>query len=620
MPSNPIKRGNSAFRRARREARVGRTRPGAAAPTCPPILGHPNAPARTPAFDPADFDRLLRSAVMRRTLGRSPVSLMTAMTDWLGHLALAPSVCWRLAEHAAGRSADFWRDAMIRACGGTPPESSSIAPLPQDTRFSDPAWQQWPFNVIHQGFLAQELWWEEATIGAPGMSRHNRQLVSFLARQWLDQFAPSNFFATNPVVLRETLRTGGRNLWDGARNFADDALRSLTQQRPAGSERFKVGEAIAATPGKVIYRNELIELIQYTPATGTVHPEPILIVPAWIMKYYVLDLSPENSLIRHLVGQGFTVFAISWRNPGPEHSQLGMDDYLTLGIDAALQAVRTVVPDHPVHAVGYCLGGTLLAIAAAALGRRRDTSVGTVTLLAAQTDFADAGELTLFVDDSEITFLEDMMWSQGELYARQMAGAFHLLRSNDLIWSRLVRDYLLGGRTPVTDLVAWSEDATNMPYRMHSEYLRRLFLDNDLSGGRYLVDGTPVALSNIRYPMFVVATEWDHIAPWKSVYKVHLQLDTDVTFALSSGGHNTAIVNPPDGSTKQFRIGTHGHDDSYVSPDNWLADHAPQPGSWWTAWIEWLRRHSSVRSAPPTMGAVGYRPMADAPGTYVFNR
>ena len=585
-----------------------------------PIPAGPASPAAPPASDPADFDRLLRAMVMRRTLGRSPVSLSTALTDWMGHLAFAPSVCWRLAEGAAERWLQFGRYAQIAALGGDPPAHCCIQPAPQDNRFADPAWQQWPFNLIHHAFLAQEEWWQQAATSAPGVSRHHQQLVSFMARQILDQVAPSNFAMTNPVVLRETLRTGGRNLWTGAQNFIEDAQRSLAHQPPAGSEKFKVGETVAATPGKVIYRNELIELIQYAPLTGTVHPEPIFIVPAWIMKYYILDLSRENSLIRYLVEAGFTVFTISWRNPGPEQGQLGMDDYLSLGIHRALDAIKAVVPDRPVHTVGYCLGGTLLAIAAAALGRRCDPCIGSMTLLAAQTDFAEAGELTLFVDDSEITFIEDMMWSQGNLDARQMAGAFHLLRSNDLIWSRVVRDYLLGGRTPVSDLVAWSADATNMPYRMHSEYLRRLFLDNDLAGGRYVVDGTPVGLSNIRAPLFLIGAEWDHIAPWKSVYKIHLQADTDITFALTSGGHNTAIVNPPSSSNKEFRIGMHRRDDAYRSPDQWIADHAPQRGSWWPAWIDWLRQHSTARVTPPPMGAAGYEAGADAPGTYVFNR
>ena len=497
-----------------------------------------------------------------------------------------------------------------------------VAPLPQDKRFTDPAWSTWPFNVMHQAFLMQQDWWEQATTTVPGVSRHNANEMAFVVRQNLDQFAPSNFAPTNPVVLRKTLDTAGKNLWVGMANLLDDLQRTITGDPPAGAEAFKVGETIACTSGSVIFQNELIELIQYSPQTELVHSEPILIIPAWIMKYYILDLSQRNSLVRHLVDAGHTVFMVSWRNPQPEHYDLGMEDYLRLGVNAALAVVKIIVPNCSIHAVGYCLGGTLLAIEAAKLGRTRDHSLKTVTLLAAQTDFVDAGELTLFIDESEITFLEDLMWEQGLLEARQMAGAFHLLRSNDLIWSRLVRDYLLGERTPMSDLMAWNADATRMPYRMHSEYIRRLFLNNDLAAGRYVVDGTPVGLSNIDVPMFVVATAWDHIAPWKSVYKIHLQADVEITFVLTTGGHNAGIVNPPGESTREYRIGSHRSTAAYVSPERWLEAHAAQPGSWWLAWTAWLKEHSSAMIMPPAMGApsFGLSPIKPAPGDYVLDR
>jgi len=559
---------------------------------------------------------------MRTTLGRSPLSFVNACTDWLGHLAVAPGLQQQLLALAIDRSIQLWTYAATCALTGARQADPCVTPLPQDKRFADPSWSTWPFNVIQQAFLMQQDWWEQATTMAPGISPHNARAVSFLARQVLDQFAPSNFVATNPVVLRKTLETGGRNLWDGARNFSDDLQRVLSDRPPAGAEAYRVGDTVACTPGSVIFRNELIELIQYSPMTDQVYPEPVLIVPAWIMKYYILDLSPENSLVRHLVQAGHTVFMISWRNPHPENRDLGIDDYLSLGIDAALATVKTVVPGHPIHAVGYCLGGTLLATAAAALGRRKHQSLKTLTLLAAQTDFADAGELTLFIDESEVTFLEDLMWQRGILEARQMAGAFHLLRSNDLIWSRVVRDYLLGSRLPMSDLMAWSLDATHMPYRMHSEYLRRFFLNNDLAAGRYVVDGMPIGLSNIDVPMFVVGTEWDHVAPWRSVYKIHLQADVDVTFTLTTGGHNVGIINPPMNSKREYRIGTHAHTAAYVSPDQWLVSHAANPGSWWMAWMEWLKARSSARQAPPSIGAPasGLRPIEAAPGSYVFDR
>jgi polyhydroxyalkanoate synthase len=313
---------------------------------------------------------------------------------------------------------------------------------------------------------------------------------------------------------------------------------------------------------------------------------------------------------------------ISWHNPGEVDGDLGMDDYLRQGVLAALDAVNAIVPGRRVNAVGYCLGGTLLAIAAAWLAGRRDKRVRSLTLLAAQTDFTEAGELSLFIDDSELNYLEDIMWRQGYLQTQQMAGAFQLLRSNDLVWSRIVNDYLLGQRQPMNDLMAWNADATRMPYRMHSEYLRRLFLKNDLFEGRYQVDGRPVALADIGAPMFVVATETDHVAPWKSVYKISLVADAAVTFVLTSGGHNAGIVSEPGHRGRYFRLARRTDGDRYLAPDEWTAATPARDGSWWPAWADWLEAGSAGRMAPPAMGAPadGYAPLDPAPGRYVLER
>lgn len=573
------------------------------------------------ASEPLEFDRVVRAAIIQTTFGRSPISVLNAYTDWLGHLSTAPALQASLLARAVEHGACLWRYAALGSHGGGEAAEPCISQRPFDKRFVDPAWASWPFNVFHRGFLLQQDWWEHATTAVPGVAPHNKLELSFLVRQVLDTCAPSNFPATNPVVIRATLQTGGQNLREGGLNLLDDLQRTLTGQPPHGVEAFRPGETVACTEGAVIFRNELIELIQYSPRTASTHPEPVLIVPAWIMKYYILDLSQKNSLVKYLVDAGFTVFMISWRNPQAKHRNLGIDDYLSLGVEAALSIVQSVRAER-IHAVGYCLGGTLLALAAASLGQRRDASLKSLTLLAAQTDFADAGELTLFVDESEVAFLEDLMWLNGRLEARQMAGAFNLLRSNDLIWSRLVRDYLLGTRTQATDLSAWSADATHMPYRMHSEYLRRMFLRNDFAAGRYLIHGAPVGLANIDVPMFVVGTEWDHVAPWKSVYKIHLQADVDITFALTTGGHNVGIVNPPEGSTREYRLGTHDHRDPYVSPEAWLQAHRKRQGSWWPAWVEWLRAGSSPAVEPPVQSWFGEGDPEDvaAPGRYVFER
>jgi polyhydroxyalkanoate synthase len=361
-------------------------------------------------------------------------------------------------------------------------------------------------------------------------------------------------------------------------------------------------------------------LIQYAPATEKVYAEPVLIVPAWIMKYYILDLSPQNSLIRYLVGQGHTVFCISWRNPSAEDRSLTMADYRSC-VMAALAAVNAIVPDRKVHATGYCLGGTLLAITAAAMARGGDDRLATITLLAAQTDFTEPGELALFIDHSQVHFLESIMWNRGYLSADQMAGTFQLLRSNDLVWSRLVRDYLMGERAPMTDLMAWNADSTRMPYQMHSEYLRRLYLDNQLAAGQFMVDERAATLQNIHAPLFVVGTERDHVAPWRSVYTIHYHTDADTTFVLTGGGHNTGIVSEPGQPNRHFRIATKNTSDPCLAPDEWAAA-APKNGSWWVAWADWLATYSTPeRTSPPSMGSAdGFPPIEDAPGTYVFQR
>jgi len=448
------------------------------------------------------------------------------------------------------------------------------------------------------------------------VSRHHEQVVQFTGRQILDILSPSNCLWTNPDLLATTMREGGRNLLQGAANLAEDWQLAVAGKPPVGVERFRPGHEVAVTPGTVTWRNELIELIQYAPATEAVHPEPVLIVPAWIMKYYILDLSPHNSMIRYLVSQGHTVFAISWRNPDAEQSGLGFDEYRRLGVAAALDAIAEICPDQRVHGVGYCLGGTLLAVAAAAMARDRDDRLASMTLLAAQVDFTEAGELTLFIDESQVQFLEDIMWEQGYLDARQMAGAFQLLRSNDLIWSRILREYLLGERAGMTDLMAWNADSTRMPYRMHSEYLRGLFLRNDLARGRVEVGGRPVNLADIRVPIFAVGTKRDHVAPWRSVHKICVHPATDVTFVLTSGGHNAGIVSEPGHRGRHFRVQSKPRGAPYVDPDSWLATAESEDGSWWPTWQGWLADLSASPAEPPPTGPA----LCPAPGTYVLQR
>jgi polyhydroxyalkanoate synthase len=581
-----------------------------------PFAGEPGS-----EVDPeTSFDRLLHATVGRYTLGLSPAALWLAYADWAIHLAAAPGKREQLLEKAVRKwvRLSLWALHAARDAGAPP----CIEPLPQDHRFDGEVWRRWPFNLIYQAFLLNQQWWDSATHGVAGVSAHHEDVVAFAARQLLDIVSPVNFVTSNPQALEATVSTGGFNLVQGAANLWEDWERAIGGKPPIGAEAFAPGRAVAVTPGQVVFRNRLIELIQYAPTTKDVAAEPVLIVPAWIMKYYILDLSPENSLVKFLVDQGRTVFMISWRNPGPDERDFGLNDYLRRGVLPALDAVRSTIPDSKIDAVGYCLGGTLMAIAAAYLARERKDFLSSVTLLAAQTDFTEAGELTLFVDDSQLDFLEDLMWDQGYLDTRQMAGAFQILRSNDLIWSRVANEYLMGHRPAMFDLMAWNADTTRMPFRMHSEYLRKLFLDNELFEGRYEVDGRPISLEDIRTPIFCVSTEEDHVAPWRSVYKINLVGKTEVTFVLTNGGHNAGIVSEPGHKGRRFRVDCRSAIARYVDPDTWLARTPVQEGSWWPAWVQWMDAHSSGRGPPPPMGATekGYAPLMGAPGSYVFQR
>ena len=412
-----------------------------------------------------DLDRTLHAAIARLTGGLAPSALAGAYLDWMTHLAAAPGKQMQLAGQAA---AGFFENlAFASHCAiGTEQDPCQCA-LPQDIRFRAPEWRSYPFNVYAHAFLSAERWWEAATTDVRGLGKRHEDMVTFTARQLLDMVAPSNFVSTNPQVLARTRSQAGMNLVRGILNLADDLVRAATGQGPAGSEAFAVGKTVAATPGKVVCRTPLAEIIQYAAATATVRPEPIVIVPAWIMKYYILDLSPANSLVKFLTEQGFTVFMISWKNPDSRDRDIGFDDYRTLGVLPAIEAATAITGSERVHAAGYCLGGTLLAVAAAAMERNRDKRLASLSFLASQVDFTEAGELMLFINESQVAFLEDMMWDRGYLDSKQMAGAFQLLRSNDLIWSHIVHDYMMGERSMPIDIMAWNADATRMPYRMH---------------------------------------------------------------------------------------------------------------------------------------------------------
>ncbi|MCF7701438.1 PHA/PHB synthase family protein [Loktanella sp. M215] len=554
------------------------------------------------------LDRKTHAHVAQATLGLAPSVLGEAWMDWAVHMATSPGKQMELAQQALADTQAFWTGSL----GLTP------ATVPDDRRFASDAWRVYPFNVLAQTYHRNWQLWQDATTGVHGVATPHENLMAFTAGLLTDAAAPSNFALTNPDVLAATVQDHGTNILQGLRNLSHD----ITHKGEVAPSAFVVGRDLAATPGKVVFRNDLIELIQYAPTTDTVRPEPILIVPAWIMKYYILDLSRQNSLVGFLVAQGFTVFIVSWKNPDASDRDRSMEDYRKLGVMAALDAVEAITSAPKVHAVGYCLGGTLLAIAAAAMGRDKDDRLASVTLLAAQVDFTEAGPLKLFINEAEVTLIEDIMDAQGFLTSDQMAGAFALLHARDRIWAPIIRDYMLGQRGDAFDLMAWNADATRMPARMHAEYLRQLFLHNDLAEGHYRVGGKAVALTDIAAPIFAVGTEDDHVAPWQSVYKLHLFADTDVTFVLTSGGHNAGIVSEPGHHDRHFRSACTPERGAFRDPAAWLEANAAQDGSWWPVLTDWLQARSGPEVAPPPMGKPDgrYAVRGDAPGTYVMQR
>lgn len=572
------------------------------------------------------LDDRMRAYLSNATMGLSPIALGMAAADWAMHLATAPGKQMTLAQRALQLSQQAAK--------------ASLEPIGEkDPRFKDAAWSQWPYSVMKEGFKATDAWWREAA-QVEGMTRHHRHVMDFFARQWMDALAPSNWAITNPEVLAKAKETGGESLMEGFKLFVQDMQEARKAKADVAPEElqpleYAVGKDVACTPGKVVFRNHLIELIQYSPTTEKVHPEPVLIVPSCIMKYYILDLSPQNSMVKYLVDQGHTVFIISWRNPDASDRDLKMQDYLSTGVLQAMAAVKSNSGANSIHTMGYCLGGTFLAIAAATLGRLARKGgvrsakeealipadmpeLTSVILLAAQTDFTEPGELGVFIDEDQLANLRQSMNEKGYLSGKQMGGSFQFLASKDLVWSRNTRRYLMGEDDASFDLMSWNADQTRLPARMHSEYLTSMFLNNALASGQYRFAGATVALMDIRAPMMVVGTTRDHVSPWKSVYKIHLQTDTHVTFVLAAGGHNAGIVSEPGRPRRSYQIASVEDGQGWIDPDDWAAQTPVVQGSWWEAMNTWLKERSGSPIKAKAIKAE--QALCDAPGEYVMVR
>ena len=507
----------------------------------------------------------------------------------------------------------LWQRTLA-ALGGE--AGSPGAGAPADRRFRGPDWQLPAFDFLRQGYLLTAQWLLDRVVGAADLDPTTRHKLAFYMRQYVDAMSPSNFVATNPEVLRATVESGGQNLLQGFRNLLADLKRGdgCLDVRMTAPGAFEVGVDIAATPGKVVFQNALMQLIQYAPMTEQVYRRPLLVVPPWINKFYVMDLQPKNSLVRWWLEQGYTVFMISWVNPGPKLAGKSFQDYLIEGPLAALDAIEQACGEREVNAVGYCIGGTLLMSTLAYMQAVGDGRIKSATTFASLLDFSEPGDLGVFIDEAQVAAIETKMEDAGYLDSTDMATAFNLLRANDLIWSFYVNNYLLGRDPAPFDLLFWNSDATRMPAAMHSFYLRNMYLHNRLrEPGGITLAGVPIDLSTITVPCYLVATAEDHIAPWSSVYAGARLLGGRTRFVLSGSGHIAGIINPPAALKYQYWTG----DGLPDTPDEWRAAALEHPGSWWPDWKFWLGRKAGGKVMARQPGAGRLQILEDAPGSYV---
>jgi polyhydroxyalkanoate synthase subunit PhaC len=495
-----------------------------------------------------------------------------------------------------------------------------IEPERGDRRFRDPAWDDHTvFDFIKQSYLLTSRWLVDTVNSYDDLDDKTRQKIDFYTRQFVDAMAPSNFVATNPEVLRATLESGGENLLRGLSNLLEDLERGRGKLaiKMTDTEAFELGRNVAVTPGKVVFQTELMQLIQYAPTTEQVYQRPLLIIPPWINKFYILDLQPKNSFIRFAVEQGFTVFVVSWVNPDRQHAEKSFQDYMVEGALAALDAIEQATGEREVNVIGYCLGGTLLACTLAYMAAKRDRRVKAATFFASLVDFEDPGELGVFIDEEQLAAMDQMMAKRGYLDGREMATTFNMLRANDLIWSFVINNYLLGKEPFPFDLLYWNSDSTRMPYAMHSFYLRELYQENRLmEPGGITLCGVPIDLRDVRLPTYILSTREDHIAPWKSTYAATRLYGGEVTFVLAGSGHIAGVINPPTVQKYGYWTGAKLPPD----PDDWLAGAELHEGSWWPHWVAWNAARSGPKVPARVPGDGKLEPIEDAPGSYACVR
>jgi polyhydroxyalkanoate synthase len=545
-----------------------------------------------------------------------PLNIGTAFLEMTQRLMADPGKLMQAQVSLWHDYLELWQRTTERFLGGN--AEPMVEPAATDKRFKDAAWSESTlFDFIKQSYLLTARWLQSTVKQVDGLDDKTARKVDFYTRQFVDAMAPSNFVLTNPEVLRATIESGGDNLVNGLRHVLDDLERGKGRLmiKMTDMDAFKVGQNIAVTPGKVVYQNDLLQLIQYAPTTKTVKRRPLLIIPPWINKYYILDLRPGNSFIKWAVDQGHTVFVVSWVNPDERLAQKGFEDYMVEGPFDALNAIEQATGEREVNVIGYCLGGTLLAATLAYMDARGDDRFTSATYFVALTDFAEPGELSVFIDEDQLHSLDERMKSHGFLEGSDMAATFNMLRANDLIWSFVVNNYLLGKEPFPFDLLYWNSDSTRMPREMHRFYLRNMYQENKLvvPGGISLL-GLPIDLSRIKVPSFILSTKEDHIAPWKSTYAATQLYKGPVKFVLAASGHIAGVVNPPG-------QGKYGHWESTAvprSPDDWLEGAAFDQDSWWPTWEKWVSEFSGGDVPARHPGDGKLKPLEDAPGSYVL--
>lgn len=544
-----------------------------------------------------------------------PFGLAEAGAAWLKAVSADPQKMFE-----AGMQ--YWQDAMrlyqqsALALMGVD-QGSVITESRGDRRFRHEAWQDQPvFNLIKQSYLLTSRWARDMVSDVEGLDAHDAEKVAFFTERYIESLSPTNFAATNPAVIEKTIESNGENLVKGLKNMLADLKKGNGQLQISmtDTEAFELGRNVATTPGKVVFRNRMLELLQYSPSTEKIFTRPLLIIPPWINKYYVLDLQPKNSLIRWLVEQGHTVFVISWVNPDASYRDTGFDAYVLEGVGAALDAIGEATGERRVNAIGYCIGGALLATALAYGKASGDERIGSATLLTTLLDYSDPGEIGVFVDQKQLDRLDERMQEKGYLEGSSMAGAFNLLRANDLIWSFYINNYLLGNDPRPFDLLYWNSDSTRLPASMHRWYLQNYYIDNRLrEPGGVEINGVPIDLGSVDIPVCFVSTVEDHIAPWKSTWAGTRLLSGQVKFILGGSGHIAGIVNPPAAGKYCYRTTSRPPAD----PDRWFAGATVHDGSWWPEWQRWISRRAGKKIPAREPGDGALDVLEDAPGSYV---